>query len=458
MDARFLSYMVGINGIEQLNYISEMTKSQIKSQWGRDVSATTTVNDFWLPSKNIIVIGNDEISQTTPYPYVPAVCQLTNFGFSFGDKDNPKYVGESIFMALRDTFKNLNRAASIEATIAEKAVRNATTIEGNDDLTYPDLPDQDPTSYGEMTALRKGEKIEVLEFADKNRSSISLDAKLSSDEQKGGSPVTAFGDRGGTESAKQVIMLSVAESRLTGPILKACANFYERLLYMIIRQVVDQALTIVVGDIGFEQEYKWSELKGNYRIKVTFTPQDPMLDAANISVAAEAKSTGLFSDDTLRRDFIKHKNPDLEKEKIDEETVEKLDPVLMLYRKVHSLIESDKNLEAKRLAQKCFDVMGQEKGFPLPVQIPPKKMTHQIFDDLFEQAMTGGENPLMKIRAALANVQGGQAPQPRLNPPRQSQPGSSGHLLPMFSGRGRQPATPEGNVTKELVAEASKNG
>jgi hypothetical protein len=457
MDARYMAYMSGAYGLESFSYATTRTKAQVLSEWGITVNDySIIVKDFWSPKQNVILIGNTEKSQPSPYEYVPAVVQLTNFGLMFSDPDNAKYLGESIFMSLRETFVNLNRAASIEATIAEKAVRNAAVVEtpGN---THPQQLELDPTEYGRVTYLKDGAKLRVLEFADKNRSSISLDTKLSMDEQKGGSPMTSFGEAGGTQSGRQVTALSVAESRLTGPILKADSMFYQKLFYMVIRQIVDQKLTVVVGSQGFEEEYKWSELVGKYRIKVTFAPQDPMLDAANLAMAAEAKATGLFSNDTLRRDFVKVNNPEGEKEKIDQEQSEALDPVVKVYNLTHSAIEGGLDMQAKRLAQKCFLLMSQESGAPVNLPLPTSKMTHKVFDDMFAQAMAGVPQKA-NVRQALSSVPmvkaSGSSPLPSQQPK-----GSSGHLSGILSGGGQQQQaqTPSQIAQSQMIRGAMKN-
>jgi len=462
MDTRFVSYITGAYGLESFCYTTTRTKQQIETEWEQVIkTATAVVKDFWIPKQNAVIIDDVEKPQPSPYDYVPAVVVLTNFGLMFADTDNAKYLGESIYMALRDTYVNLNRAATREGTIAEKSVLNATVIKGNSETEDPRLPDHDPTAFGEITGLRKGEELELLKFADINRSSISLDGKLSQDEQKGGSPITAYGDAGGTQSGKQVIALSVAEQRMTGPILMAVSRFYEKLLYLIIRQIVDQKLTVIVGEQGFEEEFRWSELQGKYRIKVAFAPDDPMLDAANLSIAAEAKAIGIFSDDTIRRNFVKVKNPEGEKEKIDNETVEKVDQIILLFRKIHSLIDQgEHDLEAKRLAQKCFQLMGQEAGVPVAIPLPTSKMTSKAFDDLFEKALQMA-GPQAAARNALRNV-------PAIKPARQTtgagqslipqQKGTSGHLGPLLGGGGQQTSqTPEQAGQKQLVAGAMRN-
>jgi hypothetical protein len=459
-DARKLAYSVGSYGIGAFSFATIRTKAQILENWGIGInSKTETVKDYWEPGKNIILIGNEEKSQVSPYDYVPLVVQLVDFGMMSSSDKHKSLRAESVYMALRDTFENLNRMASIDFTTTEKTVRNASVIEGVKD-TYPDIPEHDPTAYNQITSINEGAKLRVLEFADKNRSSISLDSKLMTDEQKGGMPTTSYGESGGTQSGRQVTALSVAEDRLKGPILKACSLFYRKLIYMVTRQIVDQKLTVVVGPKGFEEEYKWSELQGNYRIKVNFLPQDPMLDAANLAMAAEAKATGLFSNDTLLRDFVKSKNPEGEKEKIDREQAEALDPVVKIFNLVHSAIEGGQDMQAKRLAQKCFLMMSQESGSPVNLPLPTSKMTHKIFDDLFAQAMAGVPQKA-NARQALSSVplvKSVQKAPGSTAAPSQQPKGSSGHLSALFnSGQQQQAQTVPQIAQSQMIRGAMKN-
>lgn len=131
------------------------------------------------------------------------------------------------------------------------------------------------------------------------------------------------------------------------PRLQALSLYYQQLSKQIIRQYIKKGITAELGEEGHRISFDPAKLKGNYTIGFKYFSQSPEQEIANYSIAAAAAP--FLSGDTIRRDILKLRNPDEELSKKRSEMAEELDPSLRLYRYVRSLIEEEKDMEAKIL-------------------------------------------------------------------------------------------------------------
>jgi len=406
MDARYLTYASGVGGIENFTYYTFRSAGQVNDRYGLSLAdGDIEIRDHWNKSNNVIFIGS---KQSTPpgvgrtitafytpqdtktskntYGYVPAVISIVPLGLFLADANNIRWHGESWYSMLRDTFDDMNKQASIVSTINMRSLKNAMTLTGNTEDDLPLVPEGDPGATGAITPLKKGEKLENLEVKDVNQAAQFMFKYLKEDEQSGGISDNVIG--AGDLRGVQLKQLEMAEGVLMSPILSATKMFYEELARMVIRQVVDQKLTMEVGMLGFEYAYEWSKLTGKYSIEVEFTPRDPVQDVANIAMAETAKVAGL-SQETIDRDVLKLKNPAEEKARRDFERLRTEDPITDMFVMVHNLInerelapESKKkrcDMLAKRTAQRCISMIVDERLEKEPGKVrqsgsPPKAL------------------------------------------------------------------------------------
>ncbi len=384
MDTRWLSYEMGDGKLSKFVFelirsprlIREINDTFIKKAEGPNVR----VDDYWDSERNITFLGSAKFEdKKNIYGYPAAVISLVPLGEFFNDSDNLQYRAESVFGMLRKTFDDMNKQATIISTINMRSLKDPQILTGNQQDEYPTIPEEDPTATGQITAMKAGEKMEPLKAADINQAAQVLFRIHSLDEQKGGLPDTSFGRATGDQSALAIKELAEAEGTLMTPLLFAYGEFVQDLVAMVINQMIALKLNMELGREGYENPYEWSKLQGKYNIHAIIRPVDPVQDVANLAIAETAKSIGL-SQDTIMRDILKVENPAGEIAKRDDEELERSDPVVKLYRLTHSLITQrekssptvarQKDLEARRTAQKCLELIVDERQAKVGQRLP----------------------------------------------------------------------------------------
>ena len=169
---------------------------------------------------------------------------------------------------------------------------------------------------------------------------------------------------------------SLAMARLTGsrndiflPRVNTKAVFYQALSRMLINQCIQLDQPIVLGRKGSENEYKPSDLAGDYTIKYRFFTESAEDRIASLAMAKDASL--FYSRDTIRRDYLHDKDPDGEEIRFLSEQAEKVDEVLFLYRRARKLLEPvrqgekpsiQNKIEAYLLAQRLQTIIKQRNA------------------------------------------------------------------------------------------------
>ncbi len=382
-DSRYCSYRVDGDGIELFKVKYSRTKEQIESEYKIDTTAKKSdVELMWNRETYWLIIGGKvEKTDKNPFQEVPAVVSLVGKGFFFDDEDIEEYRGQSILTNNIKTWDSANRIASINATILNRVLSPTTIHESDNDQIK--AVQGNVSAPGQHFDLAKGEDLRTVQLQDLNRAGVTLLQTMETDEQTGGYSVVQHGIGPAGKTATEIKSDLQSEGQVHGPALVAMQEWLQQATYMSIRQIVKQKLTVSLGAIGFEQDYRHTELKGAYRIKCELQTVDPMEDIANLTIGAELSQTKLYSMDTIRRQIVKMKNPEDEERKIQDEELEQRDPITKQIRVVMALIgerkkfsglQADiKDLESRRALQMCLDMISKEGMMQSMAQQPQPK-------------------------------------------------------------------------------------
>jgi len=142
---------------------------------------------------------------------------------------------------------------------------------------------------------------------------------------------------------------------------------------MIIDQYVNQKMKVKLGNLGFQKEYPYGELKKDYAIKFKFFTTSPKQNIANYQIAGSARE--FVSDDTIRRDILQLENPDKELAKRLSEMADQMVPTLALYKMAKAKIDEGDDIGAQLIANQLgltLQQLAQGKLGEKPAEPAPK--------------------------------------------------------------------------------------
>lgn len=375
LDARYFIYELGVDGFIWVAYKTTRSKARIKQEYGKDINTDKeTIWDVWEKDGNTIFIGEEVVTKPNPYKYIPFVWQMVPAGYMFGDSDNAGHEGESIFELSRDVFPQMNITATVLQTLNVKAIKPDYQYE-SEQGTKAKKPEKPPYGEGTVVPVDKEMGYKLFPIADIHAATRLFYAMFEGRLQRATMAATDLGNLTFPLSGQAIRDLSQKDD-LVLPRLQALAMFYQQLSRMIIKQYQQWGLKAELGEEGHRRTYNPKDLNGEYTIKYRYFSTSPMEKLANYSVANAAGV--LISDETKRRDILKLEDPDGEATKVRAELAEKLDPAIALYRLAGSLIDEDKSLEARLVAERLIMVlrqrqMGGEQVLPQEEKKPEKK-------------------------------------------------------------------------------------
>ena len=395
LDSRYFIYELGIDGLIWAAYKTVRSKARIKEEYGIDIKGDTeTVIDYWDKKINMVWIGNQEIPKgKNPYGFVPFVWQAVLAGSMLADTDALSHQGESIFELSRDVYPDINKTATVLQTLNVMAIKPPLQYASKEGRLAK-KPEKPPYGVGTVVPIEDGPNSGYRSFpiADIHAATQVFYAMLEGRLQRATLAATDYGNLTFPLSGQAIRDLSQKDD-LVLPRLQTLAMFYQQLSRMIIKQYQMWNIKAELGEEGHTQLYNPKDLDGEYTIKYRYFSTTPMEQLANYSVANAAGD--LISDDTKRRDLLKLQDPDGEATKCRAELAEKLDPAIALYRLAVSLIDEDKSLEARLVAERLVALLKQRQIGNEQIQ-PPQ-----------EAPKTGGKELLSMLKGGATPATGG---------------------------------------------------
>jgi hypothetical protein len=328
------------------------------------------VYDYWDDKTNEVWIGDTKVlDQRNSLSYPPFVIQPVPAGFMLLDKGYMTREGESLFFLDRDLYPELNRLMSIDQTIAMKTIlppyqKQEAELTGKN----PGYPG----GIGQVKVVLPDEKYELIQQPDTNQATMVAHQNIQNGVTKGGVTDIDIGNIQQPTSAVSITEHSEIRAKILQPRVEALTNLKAARSRMLLSQYHDNKFgEVEVGRKGLRKVFNTTVIgdPDDYRVSYRLMTKDKKQEIANIAIADAAQ--GKLSRDTILRDILKSDDPEGEISKLKAEEAETFDPVIKFIRLTFSLIEEadelngieaeQKYIEAKRLAQKCTQLIQQEK-------------------------------------------------------------------------------------------------
>ena len=370
-DTRFVTFEFDRKGLDICDYETIRDRADIKAEYGVDVLGKTgKVLDLWTPTHNIISIeGKQHKEEKHKYDENPCIYQRVPSGSMLQDELAEEHRGESIFSLDRGMFLNLNKAASILMTQNMQSFEAGLQLH-SDAGSGAELPDEDPRAPGQMTAVEKGGGFTAIPTNDMKMATRYLLQMLEARAQRGALSNIDYGNLSFPLSAVAIAKLSESKDQIFVPRLMALSLYYQQLAKLFIRQFIKYGKSAELGEEAHRKSFDPSKLKGSYTIKFRYFSQSPEQEIANYSVAVAAMA--FLSEDTIRKDILKLRDPDGEKLKKNAEKAAVLDPDPVLYDTIIGLYNEDNtmsDIKADMLKPTLLNRLRQKMS-PVP-QAPP---------------------------------------------------------------------------------------
>ena len=251
-------------------------------------------------------------------------------------------------------------------------------------LGYPNKPEY-PEGFREV--IETLAELKLVPKRDLMNSTRMFWSVIDSHIQQGSFSTQMFGTLQFPLSAVALESLAEGQMFVLLPGIRCLAALYRQTSRMIIDQYAQLATTSTIGQHGKKKEYAPSDLEGDYTISFKYFTKSKQQRLAGIT---EAQAVGpLVSDDYKRRELIQMDDPDGDVNKMRDELAEKTDPRIGLYRRVESLIEEDKDIEARLTFNTLKDLLRQGTPVEQPQQAPRP---------------SGGGKPLMPLMGSDKGV------------------------------------------------------
>jgi hypothetical protein len=304
-------------------------------------SKEVKVIDLWTPSENIIYIGGAELRRVANvYGYVPFCFGFPMTGSFTRDSGYLEYQWESIYSLCRnDLGESLFDEINFIATILKN--KNYDLL---DPAKYTVSPDgkgldlsKDVATPGSNTSLDLNTEIRLVPNRDVAGYTSYFKRMIDELVTIATYAITDYGAIGVYPmSAVAMAQLSSKRDKAYLPRLNALAALRESTDQMVLLQNKNNG-SVTLGD-GNKRTYKTSEFDGAYTIKYLYYSDSKEDAASNVTIANALRP--FFSDDTIRRTYLKVKSPDIEAAKLDRQNLESSDEILKLKRQMHALIDA----------------------------------------------------------------------------------------------------------------------
>jgi hypothetical protein len=373
-DMRYAVYEIGAGGLEWAAYKTRRSKAAIKKEFGIDITGKdATVWVFYDDESERPFVDDKPLKERKhKLGYVPVVLDKAAISAYMRDEGYMEHVGESIYGANRNLYKEKNKLATILSTLTIMSFLGGWQLDVDDPATAmrPKIP-----PYGKMKLLpvKAGTQgYRLLPVADIRQATRLLYAVVDGDLDRGGLPKVVFGNLTFPMPAVGIAQLGEAKDYVFGPRLQTLVRFHEDLAEMIIDQCIRGKINAELGKKGAKTKYSYTELKGDYSIKYKFPTVYPEQNYAKYTLAGSAGN--LISERTKREDILEIEDPHTEEQQILSEMADRLVPELALYKMACAKVDEDPDpeYEAKLIANKIGITLQQLKSGKMP-EVPEEK-------------------------------------------------------------------------------------
>jgi hypothetical protein len=363
------------------------------------------VNGFTFVDDKVEEIWvNDHLVSSKPHMFkeTPVIIQRCYSGSTFQDSDHIANQGESAIFLNLDLYDEKNRAASIEATLAMKAIHPAyqktrkdggAASEGTNGQAGPAYPDK----AGAVTEVYEGEEYQLLQVADLKQSAMMAKQDIDRALQLGGQDV----DVGNTSDMSMVAIAKTEEIRnkALNPGLAAIAVFKQKHARLMINQYLallgaKLKVPAELGVPGRKKTFSKSDFDCDFSIRFNYQSKSKEMDIANLALFISTE--GKLPDKVRYETILQAENPGEWMALMDSQKAEQIDPIIGIQRRGLALCDEAEELEGDAKDAKLIESMVLCER-QVAIIMSRKNPQAQLEPEQAKQAGNGAGNILPKM-------------------------------------------------------------
>jgi len=299
--------------------------------------------DYYDTQNNLLIVGNSIVKPPTPHGAGRTPVYIVPVGPQpaiYDTDDTPTAFasyGESIYHALRRNYLDNNFVTSCIMTLVARSIKQGfKTFSKDGEL----LIEGNPWLEDSQTPLRTGEQdivpVGMLEMAKETSFIIGL---IAAERQRAGLPNSAYGELAFQLSGFAINSLREGILTVVRWIVKAMKTSYNQILDILSEQYVSGSfLPMTVSGYSrngrfFSEELPMRMVEQGGEWDVALVPSLPQDDPGKLQMAQIARKgpVPLYSDDTIHEKILLTQDPDLERDKIQEQLGERAFPMVASY-------------------------------------------------------------------------------------------------------------------------------
>jgi hypothetical protein len=345
-DSRYLAYEFGMNGLEWAAPTFMKTPAMMQAEYP-DAKIPSEkrfeVNEYWDKDvREVYVKGSLIHSEPNKWGYPPFVIVESAAGPNFMDDDFYKNKSESIFASVRDLFDEINRHASIVATIEMMSFRGSKMFKSHAGAAGE--LDADIDGMAETIPMDVDESIQLVPINDVYNASRLHQANLLSVYQQATFSNMEYGTLSIPLSSVAISQMLEKRSSIINHRIEDIKSFYTQTVRMFKDQYVEKQFDANVGKNGIEVKYTPDELSKQHFITYEMKPLSRQEDIANASIAQAYKNLGMSWSYTLEN-VLKVQDVNAELIREGDELSAKMDQAVTMFKQVFNLRDAGDALD-----------------------------------------------------------------------------------------------------------------
>lgn len=332
---------MGQDGLEWACHVIRKTTEEIKAQYGVTIDQPSSVDieegidvyDFYDREVNKVFTKDMKmLKPATKHgsPRVPVA-----IGYVGGNpliqteqtSDSIKDRGDSIYQAVRETYKELNFAVSGMSEFVKRSLKQPVVITSRDGTKSLS---ENPWIAGSELQLAEGDKVEVLDLMTMAQETGVYVGLVTGEIQRGTLPHSAFGELQFQLSGFAINSLRQGMSTVTEPPRIAMVDAYTSIINLLIDQYMTgqfDAMTLSGRDRGrkyFKEEITPEMVRQGGDIVVDLVAQLPQDDLAAMNMAIQGRTPDasgrpLLPDRFLREETLGLQDSDIIEDQVQEQ-------------------------------------------------------------------------------------------------------------------------------------------
>jgi hypothetical protein len=388
------SYGIGEDGVIWAAHTRKATRESVIGEYPKiklGKEDEIEVIDYWDEKNNAVIVGNVWAKEPEPHEldYCPVFVVFAGSApsvISTTYQDTEKERLQSLYSANRLLYPSISKTVSDLQTIVRRGVKVPLAYKSADGKKTLDV-DIYQVEKGAVIPLAADEDIRPIIQETMPRDAGALLQIMESEAQRGGVPHSTYGELGFRLSGFALSQLQGSITTVVSPFVQAIGKRgYTLICDALMNQfasggfepieVMGRTSTGEVFGYPAREKIKSSDLKADWRPEIELVPTLPKDDAQRYQLANIARmgEPPLLSMDTIRDEILNVSDPDLERDKIEEEWGANI-PLIRLQNTFQSCIARGRMDKAALVFAEIKKLVAQMET-QLPKPTPAKQPTN----------------------------------------------------------------------------------